>query len=160
MNDLKLSSLLERKNELPLRTRNKFNALVAELLTKTKDDIHDMICDNHINDDDDDYRGLDSYRDTEAQLETAIRFFPEVITQKYGEDEEYPIQRLCFSNVKSVSFIAVIAQVAIELHSFEDHERGGLLIEDKDTDNTFVNLMYNVSTRYPDQSALILMQFI
>eukprot|EP00751_Fragilariopsis_kerguelensis_P040226 CAMPEP_0171007286 /NCGR_PEP_ID=MMETSP0736-20130129/19709_1 /TAXON_ID=186038 /ORGANISM="Fragilariopsis kerguelensis, Strain L26-C5" /LENGTH=69 /DNA_ID=CAMNT_0011437827 /DNA_START=124 /DNA_END=329 /DNA_ORIENTATION=- len=63
-----------------------------------------MICDNNDGDDDTDYRGLDSRRDTEAQVETALRFFPEVIPstkiQKYGEDEdgdelaEYPIQRL------------------------------------------------------------------
>jgi len=86
-----------------------------------------------------------------------------VIKNNYGEEEdeeEYPNQRLGLCNVKSVSFIAVLARLAIEFHSFEDHERGGLLIEDKDTDNTFVNLMYNVSTRYPDQNALILMQFI
>ena len=39
INDLKLTSLLEQKNELPLplRTRNKFNGLVHELLEKTED---------------------------------------------------------------------------------------------------------------------------
>ena len=92
--DLKLSSLLERKHELPLRTRNKFNALVAKLLTKTKEDIHAMICKNDI--DYADYQGLDRSCDTEAQVETAIRFFPEVVSQCYlyegDEGEVCPIQ--------------------------------------------------------------------
>jgi len=150
---LKLTSLFERKNELPLRTRNKFD-LVLELLTKTKDDIHDMICDTNIGDANANYGGLDSSRDTEAEVETAIRFFPEVISQTYGEGirKEYSIQRLCFG--KAVSFIAVIAPLAIEFHSFEDHERGGLLIEGRDTDNAFENLMYNFTR--PDQNDFIL----
>eukprot|EP00751_Fragilariopsis_kerguelensis_P042104 CAMPEP_0171008876 /NCGR_PEP_ID=MMETSP0736-20130129/20899_1 /TAXON_ID=186038 /ORGANISM="Fragilariopsis kerguelensis, Strain L26-C5" /LENGTH=131 /DNA_ID=CAMNT_0011440207 /DNA_START=624 /DNA_END=1019 /DNA_ORIENTATION=+ len=64
--DLQLRSLLQRKNELPLRTRNKLKVLVFELLTKTKDDIHEMICDNKNSDEDDaDYRGFDSSRDTQ-----------------------------------------------------------------------------------------------
>ena len=124
--DLKLASFLERKNKLLLRIRNKFNALVLELLTKTKEDIHEMICNKNI-DDDDDYQGLDSSRDTEAKVETAIQFFPEVISQPYaeeGEEEKYPIQWICFSkecdcNVKAVSFIALFARLAIEFLSFE-----------------------------------------
>jgi len=95
-----------------------------------------MICDNNDGDDDANYRGLDSSRDTEAQVETALRFFPEVISQPCwedgdedegedeDEDEEYPIQRLC-NNRKALSFIAGVARLAIEYHSFEDHERGG-----------------------------------
>ena len=78
---------------------------------------------------------MDSTRDTEAQVETAIRFFPKVISQPCWEDgeEKYPLQRICVSNevkcnVKAVSFITVLARLAIEFHSFEDHERGGLLI--------------------------------
>ena len=166
--DQKLSSLLEQKNELPVRTRNKFNALVAELLTQTKDDIHEMICDNNI--EDAEYRGLDSSRDTEAEVETALRFFPEVISQPCGENEEggeeYPIQRLCISNegkynVKAISFIAVVAPLAIEFHSFEDHARGGLLLTDYAGDNTFRNLLYNLATTRqhlsrPDQNDLII----
>eukprot|EP00751_Fragilariopsis_kerguelensis_P019343 CAMPEP_0170839086 /NCGR_PEP_ID=MMETSP0734-20130129/3785_1 /TAXON_ID=186038 /ORGANISM="Fragilariopsis kerguelensis, Strain L26-C5" /LENGTH=313 /DNA_ID=CAMNT_0011206661 /DNA_START=67 /DNA_END=1005 /DNA_ORIENTATION=- len=127
-NELKLTSLLERKKELPLRTRNKLNELVKELLSHTKDDIHDMLCDQN----EDDYRGLDSNRDTEAEVETALRFFPEVLPLL--KDNLYPIQRLCrFSNykfnVKAASFVSILARVAIESHSFGEHERGGLLIE-------------------------------
>jgi len=36
--DRQLTSLLERKEELPLRTRKKFDELVAELSTKTKEE--------------------------------------------------------------------------------------------------------------------------
>jgi len=154
--DQQLTSLLARKDELPLRTRNRLNELVFELLTKMKKDVHEMICHNNSRDDDD--RGLDSSRDTEAQVETALRFFPEVISQPCwedgdedegeGEGEEYPIQRLC-NNRKAVSFIAGVARLAIEYHSFEDHERGGLLLEDFHNDNTFRNIMYHFTVSRP-----------
>jgi len=127
-NEQKLTSLLKRKKELPLRTRNTLNGLVKELLSRTKDDIHDMLCDQN----EENYQGLDSDRDTEAEVETALRFFPEVLPLL--KDNLYPIQRLCrFSNykfnVKAASFVSILARVAIESHSFGEHERGGLLIE-------------------------------
>jgi hypothetical protein len=42
-------------------------------------DVHELLCNN----DAENYRGLDSDRDTEAEVETAIRFFPpEVLSIK------------------------------------------------------------------------------
>eukprot|EP00751_Fragilariopsis_kerguelensis_P013342 CAMPEP_0170760910 /NCGR_PEP_ID=MMETSP0733-20121128/1846_1 /TAXON_ID=186038 /ORGANISM="Fragilariopsis kerguelensis, Strain L26-C5" /LENGTH=140 /DNA_ID=CAMNT_0011100771 /DNA_START=35 /DNA_END=457 /DNA_ORIENTATION=- len=105
-NEQKLTSLLKRKKELPLRTRNTLNGLVKELLSRTKDEIHEMLCDQN----EENYQGLDSDRDTEAEVETALRFFPEVISLRTeNSGNEYPIQRLCrFSNykcnVKAASF--------------------------------------------------------
>ena len=51
-----------------------------------------MICCNN-NDSNNNYRGLDSDRDTEEEVETVIRFFPEVLagTEQFswyeGEDD-------------------------------------------------------------------------
>jgi hypothetical protein len=110
-------------------------------LKKIGNDIHDMICDNN-DADAEDYHGLDSGRDTEAEIETAIRFFPDVLTRRkqvWGVDETdgsfIPIHFLVFtrnedntrmSNVKAVSFIPLVVRLAIELGLFEEHERGGL----------------------------------
>ena len=71
---------------------------------------------------------------------------------EYGEDGwiatedgegEYPIQCVMFTvgnlgyfcNIKALSFIAAIARLGKELDQFED-ERGGLLIEDENGNNT------------------------
>jgi uncharacterized membrane protein YqiK len=68
--------LLQRKYELSARTRNKIDQLVEEFLDKTKNDIHDMLCDSNY----ENYRGLDSSRDTEEEVETAVQFFPGVLS--------------------------------------------------------------------------------
>jgi hypothetical protein len=148
---LKLTSVLERFDKYPNRTRNKTDELVERFLQDLGDDIHDMLCDN-TDVDDEDYRGLDSERDTEEEVETAIRFFPEVLSRtKYlflGEEEEeeeeeraeelmYPIYYLTFlrhegwngCNVKAVSFIPLVARLAIEFGLFEEEDRGGLLCQ-------------------------------
>jgi hypothetical protein len=127
-----------------LRTRNKTDELVEIFLQELGDDIHDMFCSI----DADNYRGLDSDRDTEEEVETALRFFPNVLTRRIqihdadvdadadGEDVYlYPIQLLAFTlryevgimcNMKALSFIPLLARLAIELGLFEE-ERGGLL---------------------------------
>jgi hypothetical protein len=95
------------------------------------------------------YNGLDSDRDTEeAEVETAIRFFPEVLSRRKqinieddDDDEEqelvgglYPIQCLSYSarrcNMKGIYFIPFVARVATELGLFEEQKRGGLLCVD------------------------------
>ena len=104
------------------------------------------------------YHRLDSSRDTEAEVETAIRFFPNVLT-RYKEvawvDEDYsyyfyPLQLLAFTrheddtwwcSLKVVSFIPLLARLAIELGLFEEQERGGLLCQDIDSKNILENLM-------------------
>jgi vacuolar-type H+-ATPase subunit E/Vma4 len=60
--------VLEQKGEFPRRTRNKIKELVENFLEELKDDIHELLCDN----DADDYCGLNSNCDIEAEVETAI----------------------------------------------------------------------------------------
>ena len=78
---LKIDSVLEKKGKFPLRNRKKIDGLIQEFLEKLGDDIHDMLFDNQYPDYDT-YDGLDSDRDTEEELETAIRFFPEVLSRR------------------------------------------------------------------------------
>ena len=103
---LKLMSVLERQETYSFRTRNKIDILTEEFLDKIVNDIHAMICDLKVGTED--YQGLDSDRDTEAEVETTVRFFPEVLTRRkemvwdcyneHGEFEEdvvegfYPFQ--------------------------------------------------------------------
>ena len=135
---LKLISVLEKKAKFSLRTRNKTDVLVENFLQVLGDDIHDMLCDNYI--DAGNYSGLDSDRDTEAEVEAIVQLFPEVLTRRKYDDEnfQYSIQLLAFAcdedgdrqcNMKAVSFIPLLARLAIEFGLFEE-ERGGLLCED------------------------------
>jgi hypothetical protein len=123
-----------------------------------------MLCDNYT--EAENYRGLDCDRDTEEEIETIARFFPDVLSRRkeivWGVDvfeEEilgncYPIQSLAVtrdvdgtlshyrSNMKAVSFIPAVARLAIELGLFEEQYRGGLLIEnDNDGENVLHDLM-------------------
>jgi hypothetical protein len=159
---LKLISVLEVCDQYPFPTRNKTNELVENFLENLGDDIHDMICSSN-NDSNNNYRGLDSDRDTEEEVETVIRFFPEVLTRTKqfawyeGEDDNelitedlYPIQLLAFTrrdeddwacNMKAVSFIPLVARLAIELGLFEEQYQGGLLCPDHAGENILENLM-------------------
>jgi hypothetical protein len=122
-----------------------------------------MLCDNDANGEH--YRGLDSGRDTEEEVETAIRLFPDVLSRRKEivcEDDGdefvgnfYPIQLLAFvryedgtslhywPNVKAVSFIPLLARVAIELGLLFDgkEERGGLLWHEEDGINNVLNYL-------------------
>jgi hypothetical protein len=70
--------LNETTNFLSLKEIKMMNWLETPTVGETEDDIHDHICSNY----EDDYHGLDSDRDTEAEVETAIRFFHEVLSRK------------------------------------------------------------------------------
>ena len=126
---------MDRQEEFPTRQRNKIDDLVEEFLTNLGNDIHDMLCDQN---EGDDYCGLDSDRDTEAKVETAIRLFPEVLSRRGGEyNNWFPIECLLYNtnyhcNLKAVSFVHVLATLAIEFGSFQENERGGLLVDDGD----------------------------
>ncbi|OEU18121.1 hypothetical protein FRACYDRAFT_238555 [Fragilariopsis cylindrus CCMP1102] len=130
---VKLISILKQNDP---RTRNKIDESVEAFLTRTEDDIHDMFCNNNVydDDDDDDDVDLDSDRDTEAEVETALRFFPEVLSRRGGRCNKYPIQYLA-TRCKAVSFIPLVARLALEFGLFEEKERGGLLLEDECGDN-------------------------
>jgi hypothetical protein len=97
--------------------------------------------------DPDKYCGLDIDRDTPAEVETVIRLFPRVLSKVAGYGMRirsglpihylsYKIKNDCTSvfyvNLKAVPFIPLVARLAIEFGSFEEYERGGLLIKDAD----------------------------
>jgi hypothetical protein len=146
------------KHFLYEQTRNKTDEIVEKFLQDLEDDIHDMLCDINIDSEADNYHGLDIDRDTDEEIETSIRFFPEVLSRRsqlvwdHEEDEfvegegegegegDYPIQHLSFlrneygcwrCNVEAVSFIPVVARLAIELGLFEEEERGGLFLNNE-----------------------------
>ena len=88
-----VASLL-RKDQLPARQRNKIEELVDDFDTKFSRDVHEMITDQHH--DPAEYQGLDSNRDTHAEVETVLRLCPNAIKQTrptvfnedFDEDEE------------------------------------------------------------------------
>jgi hypothetical protein len=132
---LKLILLLQRKRTYPKRTRNKIDRLAAVFLQKTELDIHAMLCEK--NSYADNYRGLDSDRDTEDEVEAAIRFFPEVLSKRSQERLPVHFITCCFGkrehvlcNLKAVSFIPLVARLTIEFGLFRDEGRGGLLFYD------------------------------
>jgi hypothetical protein len=145
-----LIPILQRKDEFSMRTRNKINELAREFLSELGNDIHDMICDNNDTFENENYRGLDSDRDTEAEIEISIRFFPDLLSITQTETALYPIQLLAFtcnddwfmSNLKAVSFIPLVVRLAIEFSLFEDELRGGLLIKDESGYNVLEHLSF------------------
>lgn len=87
------------------------------------------------------YRGLDSARDTEAEVATMLRFFPtQLLSQQRHWHSLYPIQCLpafmwCnndtyLSNLKTEPFLHIFSAIAIECDKFEENQRGGFLVED------------------------------
>jgi hypothetical protein len=79
---LKLISVLERKSEFHLQSRTRIDILVEQFLDKTEDDIFKFLCGNNSSPNLEDYSGLDSDRDTEEEVETAIRSFPNVLSRR------------------------------------------------------------------------------
>jgi hypothetical protein len=157
---LKLILILERKYaECPFRTKKKIDRLVDAFLEELEDDIHHLLCnmkddnaptaDDDSDSDSDEYYGLDSDRDTPAEVETVIRLFPRILSRMVivqgghgGVRIGCPIHYLsyiindsmrCFlCNLKALSFIPLLARLAIEFGSYDEHQRGGLLIKDTD----------------------------
>jgi hypothetical protein len=76
----KLIIVLQRKREFTNRTRNKTDELVATFLQHLEDDLYDMLCESNM--DNEYHLGLDIDRDTETEIETAIRFFPNVLSRR------------------------------------------------------------------------------
>jgi hypothetical protein len=102
-------------------------------------------------------------------LKLPFRFFPAVLSKRKAgrwreadddedDDEEenewiegeYPIQYLALMrnefyckmcNLKAVSFVPLVARIAIELGLFEKQERGGLLCSQDDNNNALQNLV-------------------
>jgi hypothetical protein len=72
--------------------------------------------------------GLDCERDTHDQVETAIRFFPQVLCERYWGLHPPIYAQLAY--FKSVPFIPLLAKLGIEFHQFQNDERGGLIYRD------------------------------
>jgi len=120
---MKIIFILKNMKEFSLRTRYKIDHLVKKFLTQIEDDIHDMLWANNIGGTGN-YRGLDSNRDTEEEVEAIVRFFPDVLTRKVDEEGyfHYPLKLLTSTrnkygiwsyDVKAISFIPVVARLAI-----------------------------------------------
>lgn len=117
--------LVENRENLPDRIRNFINPNLHQshlrdcTIRSIFKRLHMSICFD-----------LDSDRDTSEQVEAAIRLCPEVL-------HNYPYYVGCCavfhqkSNIKSVSFIPLLAELGIELGVFLKEERGGLLISYK-----------------------------
>ena len=131
--------ILQERLEFPWQTRNKIVELAQQFVDGVGEDIHDMITDTRSTEEEGD-EGLDSDRDTETEVEKAIRYYPESLTQRGGEFGDFPCHCLpimvdnttgeCVVNVKAISFVYLFVRLAIEFNSFEEEERGGLLTED------------------------------
>ncbi|OEU10314.1 hypothetical protein FRACYDRAFT_247271 [Fragilariopsis cylindrus CCMP1102] len=92
---------------------------LEDFFFKLEEDVHEMLCSNDADADadDGDYRGLDNNRDTEAEVEAI-----------------------------AVSFIPVVARLAIEFGCLEEEDRGGLLCygnRSSDDENVLRTLMHS-----------------
>jgi len=136
---LKLNTILDCQEDFPLRQRIKMDELTERYLNKLSHDIHSMLC--AMNMESEEYHGLDSDRDTEAEVATALRYFPEVVSRRGGQLNECPIHVLTHSvitssgnlrfNLKALPFVPIVAQIAIEINAFEEEQYGGLLCKDR-----------------------------
>ena len=170
----KLITVLQQKKEVPLRTSSKINESACQFLQKLGNDVHAMICeilcDNATDPEDFLYSGLDSDRDTEAEVETIVSFFPEILARRRvrarvrdaDEDEDaddapYPIHCLShvsglsihLCNLKAISFIPLFVRIAIKFGCFAVEDRGGLLCDDCNGNNV-LRLLLISSNNIPD----------
>lgn len=142
-------AILHDRRDGSVRGRTRIVELAQQFVEGVGDDIQEMITDTRTIKKG--YQGLDSERDTEAEVTTMLGFYPEVLTQT---EERWnimvPIQCLAsmfdhdckfVCNTKAVSFVPLFAELAIQFNSFEAHERGGLLRKDEDGDNVLTSLV-------------------
>lgn len=126
-------------------TLNKMEVFANQLLHTLNVDIYNMINDRRTAEEG--FNGLDDTRDTEDQVETAIRFHPEaLVVSERAIFGDYSIPKLnvpafvrtnipdrendadyAVCNVKAVTFVPLFVRLAIELNSFGEATRGGLL---------------------------------
>jgi len=76
---LNVITILQQTEEFSSQYENRIDQFVENSLERLKDDIHHMICDSRQGEE---YYGLDSNRDTEAEVVNVLRFFPSVLTRK------------------------------------------------------------------------------
>ena len=80
----------------------------------------------------DESKGLNCDRDTKAEVELAIRFFPNALSKQRNRRRCYPIywqlgNRSGKCNLKAMPFIPLFAKLGMELDKFTEEERGGLI---------------------------------
>ena len=137
-----LRRLRERNNTIA-NNNNNVDSKIDQFVTTFLDDLHrdifDMLTDTRTVENG--YRGLDSARDTEAEVATMLRFFPtQLLSQQRHWHSLYPVQCLpafmwCnndtyLSNLKTAPFLHIFSAIAIECDKFEENQRGGFLVED------------------------------
>ena len=155
-------AILQTKLNLPSPLRDRLIVRLAaqQFINNVKDDIHKLLTNLDIKEEG--YDGLDSERDTEQEVETAIRCDPDVLTRRdayFGM--LYPIRCLTTMrynnddktsafNLKAVAFVPLFARLAVEFHSFDETERGGLLVESPDGNNNLHNLVHSSNSSFDD----------
>ena len=168
-------TLLQEKSNLPSPQRDRSIVRFAQqFINDVKDDIHKMITDTRLVEDDQYwyyrdqmhgvppyYDGLDSARDTEEKVEKAIRLYPESLTRRGGQYNNIPCECLTYmysssidcrvTNTKAVSFVHLFVELAIEFNSFQYDERGGLLVEDDGGDNLIQELLSCYNSSYDEK---------
>ena len=132
-----ITILLSRLNfpEMGLYDRNMVR-FAKKFIRNVKNDIYKTFTDMRT--EEEGYKGLDSERDMEHEVEAAIRCCPEVLSRFSERFGLYPIKCLTimrsdnpadryFCNTKAVAFVPLFARLAIEFNVFEEEERGGLV---------------------------------
>jgi hypothetical protein len=137
----KILSVLQTKSDLPLEVESDINDALNEIaphfLSKIRYALQTLIFEDNGDEDDEDdeheVRGDTSLVKTvvnkveEKQYETAIRLFPDVLSEK--RHGFYPIQWMVGRsyNLRNVSLIPLVVEMGIELQQFDEELRGGLL---------------------------------
>ena len=147
----KVAAIIQQRDNLPVRTRTNMLRFAQQFLDNVRDDIHDMITDTRT--EEEGYAGLDSERDTEAEVSTALGFFPQTLSERGRRFGLYPIHCILamsddtkwVCNVQAVSFVHLFALFAIERNLFEADQRGGLLIGDGHGDTVLSEIVTSSS---------------
>jgi hypothetical protein len=144
---LQLVSILEGFHEIPVRSGNKTDNLVEWFLRSLGIDVNGMLCGNK-KIDADNYRGLDSERDTEEEVEAIVQFFPRPSFLPKTIDGVFESDGVTWGcHMKAVSFIPLLVRLAIELDLFDENDRGGLYYLDNDNENVLRYLMGSDETK-------------
>ena len=132
--------VIQRKSEFPVKLQEAIEKWKEEspgtFLSKIESRLMELLFENYNVDRLDATKGLNCDRDTEAEVEAAIRSFPNVLSMK-RRYRDYPIYAQLKSwrgghcNLKAVPFIPLLARLGIELSQFEELERGGLIWQER-----------------------------
>lgn len=131
-------AILEHKFGFPGRLRTAIDEAKEENLSPYRFRLNiekklvDWLSENWWVDHIDESKGLNCDRDTKAEVELAIRFFPNALSKQRNRRRCYPIywqlgNRNGKCNLKAVSFIPLFAKLGMELGKFTEEERGGLI---------------------------------